>query len=86
MDIKLLKQMIHEVETDEEVKATKFLTDGDEAEFPQALGILVNYLNDTFVGKKEAAELEQHGLQILYGDCICIVTKKGIVNTGSDNV
>jgi hypothetical protein len=86
MNIDTLQDLIHAVEADDTLVARQYLLDGDEDDFPASLKALVEYFDSTLIGRKEAAELVRHGFGIHYGDCICIHTKKGLANTGSDNL
>lgn len=86
MSVEMILALIAVVESDDAVKATDFLTDGDDSLFPDSLKALVDHFDQNFVSRFDAGEIEKAGYTVLYGDCICIRTKKGIINTGSDNL
>lgn len=86
MSVETLVELIKVLEADETVPYTDYLTDGDEDEFPPSLKAVAEYFDENFVSREDARELEKAGYRIIYGDCIGIHTKKGALNTGSDNL
>lgn len=86
MDLNVLLGLLVAVEYDPQVVKTEFLTDGDPDTFPGTLKDLVEFFDNNFISRKDASRVAQQGYTVLYGDCICIKTSKGLVNTGSDNL
>lgn len=86
MSVEMIVALLGAVENDDAVKSADFLTDGDDTEFPESLQALVQYLDDNSIDRADARELEAAGYPMIYADCLCIVTKKGVVNSGSDNL
>lgn len=76
--------LLKKLEADESIPYTRFLTDGDEDDYPAALKEVIAYCNANFVGATDTPSLEAAGYSIITGDCYCICTKKGTINTGSD--
>lgn len=85
MDLTHLLSLIVAVENDPLVEKVKFLTDGDPDDHPATLKALVDYLDATPISRADSVLIEEAGYTSYNEDCICFITKKGIVNTGSDN-
>lgn len=85
MDRNILLALLVAVEQDAEVVKTTYLTDGDPDDFPASLKTLVDYCDANFISRADAKLIEEAGRSVVYADCICIETTKGLVNTGSDN-
>lgn len=84
MDIAKLLELLVAVEQDPEVKPTTYLTDGDEDTFPATLKALVEFCNAYYIDRQDGAAIEASGYDVVYAECLCIMTSKGLVNTGSD--
>lgn len=84
MSNETLIALLKKLEADDTIPYTSFLTDGDEDDYPPALKEVIAYCNANSVGHADTKALEAAGFGIIIGDCYCICTKKGTVNTGSD--
>ena len=87
MDIDKLAELIEAVEKDPTVPDRQYLFDGDPEEWPVSLKNLDAFFETHFIGRENGMKLKNAGFNVSFNhDCICIVTKKGLANTGSDNM
>lgn len=86
MNIEKLVELLHVMENDPVVVKCDYLTDGDPDEYPESLTAVIDHLEEMMFDRKDAAKLEKLGYSVIYGECLCIDTLKGVVNTGSDNM
>lgn len=78
--VELLKQL----EADTSLTYTQYLTDGDEDLFHPSVKAVLEAMSD-HCSPELQQELKEAGFRIIIGDCICIGTSKGVINTGHDH-
>lgn len=87
MNIEKLRSLIQAVENDPAVPDRQYVFDGDSEQWSQSVKDLEEFFDSHFIGRQAGMELKNEGFNVSFNhDCICIVTKKGLANTGSDNM
>lgn len=87
MDIEKLRTLIEAVEGDATVPDRQYVFDGDPETWPQSIKDLEEFCDSHFIGRKVGLELQKEGFDVSFKhDCICLICKKGVINTGSDNM
>lgn len=83
-DFERLIELLKVLETDPAVEKADFPTDADPDDYPQSLKDVLDYAEAGF-GKEHYAEMKLRGYELIFGDCVCIHTSKGTINTGVDH-
>lgn len=86
MNVEKLVELLRAMENDPAVVRCDYLTDGDPDEYPESLTAVIDHLEEMMFDRNDAAQLKKLGYSVIYGECLCIDTLKGVVNTGSDNM
>lgn len=81
-----LAELIQAMEVDDAVVSTRFLTDGDPEAFAPSVTAILDWVEQYGFSRPEARILESMGYTWIKGDCLCFSTKKGIINTGIDDI
>lgn len=84
LDTPAIVELLKQLETDTSLTHTQFLTDGDEDLFHPAVKAVLEAMPDDCDRELQKA-VKEAGFSIILGDCVCIGTSKGVINTGHDH-
>lgn len=84
LDIPRVIELLKAVEADTTMEYVQYLTDGGEEVYHPAVKAVLEALSIA-PDRQEQQAIKDAGFWIILGDCICIGTSKGVINTGHDN-
>lgn len=83
LDTSAIIDLLKQLEADSSLTYTDYLTDGDEELYHPLVKAILEAMPD-HCDRDLREAIKEAGFTIVTGDCICIATRKGTINTGHD--